>query len=142
MYIFLISMFFSVLFSLQDLKNKKVSNILLWTGILVLIIFRIFYHFNYDWKSVLAAFCFGLFYFLVRLITKKKLGIADVYFGVFQGLCLDFRFYGICVLLEVLLALIIMNKKLKQGDFPFIPFMALSLNILLCFCLFGETLWK
>ena len=56
----------------------------------------------------------GAFYYLIRLISKKKLGIGDVYFGFFQGLCLPVRHFPICFIIEALITLMVMNKKIGR----------------------------
>ena len=69
----------------------------------------------------------GLFYFIVRKITKGKLGMADVWFGFFQGIFLSPILIPICLGIESIAALILINKKFGKERFPFIPFMSLGL---------------
>ena len=69
----------------------------------------------------------GALYFAVRKITKNRLGTADVWFGIFQGLFLFPDKLWICLAIETLPALIIENKKIGQKAFPFIPYMSAGL---------------
>lgn len=73
-----------------------------------------------------------MFYFIGKLIVKGKFGNADLYFGIFQGLCLPIKMLPLCVLLETVLAyffILIFKKRMKDNPLPFIPFMATSLII-------------
>ena len=69
----------------------------------------------------------GCFYFAVRKITKDKLGSADVWFGFFQGLFLTPILIPICLAIESIAALIIINKRFGKKKFAFIPFMSFGL---------------
>ena len=69
----------------------------------------------------------GTLYFLIRKITKDKLGSADVWFGFFQGLFLQPVMLWVCLAIETVLALIVENKKIGHQKFPFIPYMSAGL---------------
>ena len=75
----------------------------------------------------------GAFYFLVKKLTKEKLGAADVWFGFFQGLFIIPKLIPLCLLVEDCIAMIAINKRWGQKRFPFIPYM--SIGLIICFIL-------
>ena len=79
------------------------------------------------WIYILSSMICGAFYFIVRKITKGKLGPADVCFGFFQGLFLVPMMIPLCFGIEALAALCVINKRFGKVKFPFIPFMAAGL---------------
>lgn len=76
---------------------------------------------------ILSSMICGAFYFAVRKITKNKLGLADVWFGFFQGLFLVPEMIPVCFGIECLTALCVINKRFGKEKFPFIPFMSAGL---------------
>lgn len=131
-YIFLfIIMIYCFLCSVQDIRKLAVSNWLLYSGIAVVLSLRIIENWQNSPFFILSAILFFLFYLLVRRVTGNKFGMADVIFGLFQGLCVEIFLLPVCVLLEVILVFVVFNKKLKNRKMkiPFIPFMSVSLLI-------------
>jgi len=118
---------FSFFCSIQDLKHMEVSNYSLRCACLAVLILQIIFNYETFWIYVLSGVMTGFLYFVVRKVSKDKLGMADVYFGFFQGMCLPFSWIPVCIAVEILLVLIIINKKLKNQKFPFIPFMSAAL---------------
>lgn len=131
-----ITIVFSVICSVKDLKTKSVPNMILITGILLVLCYRfIFFHSMSEMiYCLITAACTGGFYFLIRCITAGRLGMADVLFGIFQGLVLDCNITAIflCIMIEcgfALVAFFVFRKKAKLKKIPFIPFMACGLII-------------
>ena len=79
------------------------------------------------WIFIISSMILGTLYFLIRKITKEKLGSADVWFGFFQGLFLHPIMLWVCLAIETVLALIVENKKIGHKKFPFIPYMSAGL---------------
>ena len=135
----IILVLFSIVCSLWDIKNKAVPVWLLLIGPVLIAIFKlIFVHPFEVWWLITAAGA-GLFYFIVRLITRGKLGMADVLFGVFQGMVLSSPHLLLCILIEcgsATLAFFIIHKRASGKSLPFIPFMAggLLISYLISFC--------
>lgn len=127
----IIVIFFSIICSIQDLKQMSVNKILLIFANLSVAIFHLVYDLKTSWIYFLSAIIFGLFYFLVRKISKNKFGLGDVFFGIFQGFCLHPYLLSVCVFLEILSTLPFLKHLKKIKKFPFIPFMAFSLVITL-----------
>lgn len=127
--IWAVILIFSVIASIQDIKEQKVWNLVIYGGILTVFLLNLLLNSKNLSAIVLSALVYGFFYICVKLISKGKFGNADIYFGIFQGICLSVKLLPLCVFLEVILALVILNKRLNRGDFPFIPFMAASLII-------------
>ena len=69
----------------------------------------------------------GAFYFAVRMIARGKLGMADVWFGIFQGFFLVPKMIPVCRGVVVIISLCAVNKRFGKEKFPFIPFMAVGL---------------
>lgn len=121
---------FSLIASIQDINSQRVDILWILIPITAKIIFIVFSSSLWYLEMVRGALC-GLFYFLVRLIAKKKLGMADVFYGILQGLFLPLQMIPVCLLLEVLCALFGAKVILKTQRIPFIPFMSSSLIITL-----------
>ena len=124
-----IILIFSVIASIQDIKEQKVWNLVIFGGIFAVFLMNLLLNRENLLIVLLSAFVYGSFYFIAKLVSKGKFGNADIYFGIFQGICLPVKMLPLCVFSEVILALLILNKRLKKGVFPFIPFMATSLII-------------
>ena len=120
---------FSVIASIQDIKGRPVWHLLIFGGIFAVFLINLLLNRENLLIVLLSVFVYGSFYFVVKLVSKGKFGNADIYFGIFQGICLPVKMLPLCVFSEVILALLILNKGLKKGAFPFIPFMATSLII-------------
>lgn len=120
---------FSGICSYQDLKTMKIQDYPLWGACYAALICHLIFNREGMWIYVLSGMISGFLYYLIRLISKRKLGIGDVYFGFFQGLCLPFIWLPACILIETLSAFIIINKKIGHVAFPFVPFMSLGLFI-------------
>ena len=124
---------FSAACSWQDIKTNSVPNWLLASGIILSILYRFIFErpeLYYSFQiGLITGFAAGLFYFIIRSITKQKLGMADVWFGIVQGLLLTPEHLFLCVMIECVSAgfvfLILINRKIQK--LPFIPFMSLGL---------------
>lgn len=122
-----IIIFFSVLCSYQDLKAMVIYDYPLWAACYAALICHLVFNRQGIWIYILSGMISGGFYYLIRIITKKKLGIGDVYFGFFQGACIPFQYLPICLAIETVVALIVVNKKIGHKAFPFVPFMSVGL---------------
>ncbi len=124
---FAVILIFSLKLTLEDIKTLSASIYIQWASIFCALACHMIYNRSGMWIYILSSMITGSFYFAVRKITKNKLGPADVWFGFFQGLFLIPQMIAVCFAAEVLLTLIIMNKKIGHKAFPFIPFMAFGL---------------
>lgn len=124
-----ICIFFSVICSIQDIKEKSVNNILLVFANLSVLLCHFIFDLKNIWIYLLSAFISGSFYFLVRKFSKNKLGFADVIFGIFQGFFVPFSEFYICIFIELFLVLPFFFILGKDKKIPFIPFMSFSLII-------------
>ncbi len=126
---FSIILIFSLILSIQDFKRMSVSLYLQWLSILCGLVCHIIFNRQRLWLYLLCSLLMGGFYFLVRKITKKKLGPADVCFGFFQGLFLTPFSIPICLGTEALAALVFLALKKSTGNkpFAFIPLMSIGL---------------
>ena len=123
---------FSLIMSLYDIKSLAVPDWPYWIGCILIIIVRIIFYSAAIYLNLLSAFILFALYFVVRLITKKHFGTGDVYFGLFQGLCLAPQVLWICLAVEaftglVTFGIIYLVKKLKGIKIAFIPFMSIGL---------------
>ena len=125
---FSIILIFSLILSVQDLKRQSVMLYVQAISILCAIVCQVIFLRAECWIYILTSLFMGGFYFFVRMITKNKLGMADVWFGIFQGLFLTPFFVPVCLGIEAVAALC-MIKKIGRKTFPFIPFMSLGLII-------------
>ena len=130
---------FSIICSVCDIRAKSVPVWLLVTGPSVTAIFKLIFERPFNGWWLITAAGAGLFYFIVRLVTRGKLGMADVLFGVFQGMVLSSQHLLLCILIEcgfAALAFFIIHKRASGKSLPFIPFMAggLIISYLISFC--------
>ena len=98
-----------------------------WLSIFAALSCHLIFNRQWMWIYIISSMICGLFYFVVRKITKGKLGPADVWFGFFQGLFLVPMILPLCFGIEALAALCVINKRFGKVKFPFIPFMAAGL---------------
>ena len=122
-----IILLFSIILSVQDIKRLEVGIYIQWASIFCALICHIIFAREQMWIFIISSMILGTIYFAIRKITKNKLGPADVWFGFFQGLFLFPKYLWVCLAAEVLLALCVVNKKIGQKSFPFIPFMSFGL---------------
>ena len=112
---------------MQDIKNLAVGIYIQWASIFCALICHLIFVRHEMWIFIISSMILGTLYFLIRKITKDKLGSADVWFGFFQGLFLHPVMLWVCLAIETLLALIVENKKIGHQKFPFIPYMSAGL---------------
>ena len=124
---FAIILLFSLILAIQDIKRMTVGLYIELTAIFSALVCQLIFARQSMWIFILSSILAGAFYFLVRIITKGKLGIADVWFGFFQGLFLLPKFLPLCFGLECLAVLCLVNKKIGKKAFPFIPYMSFGL---------------
>ena len=120
---------FSIILSVQDIKRMEVGIYIQWASIFCALICHIIFARQEMWIFIISSIILGAIYFLIRKITKDKLGPADVWFGFFQGLFLHPLMLWVCLAIETVLALCFTFRKNKQAPLPFIPFMATGLVI-------------
>ena len=127
---------FSLACADQDIKEKKVPAFVLISAVAAGLILRCVFDIHNLWLSALCGLGAGLFYFIVRLVTRRRLGMADILFGVFQGVILFPLQLFVCVVIECVCAagwFLILKWRhinLKSGArMAFIPFMAVGLII-------------
>ena len=130
---------FSIICSVYDVRAKSVPVWLLVTGPASIAIFKLIFERPFNGWWLITAGVAGLFYFIVRQVTRGKLGMADVLFGVFQGMVLSSPHLLLCILIEcgsATLAFFIIHKHASGKSLPFIPFMAggLLISYLISFC--------
>ena len=123
----IIILIFSIILSLQDIKKMTVGIYIQWLSISAALSCHLIFNRQGMWIYILSSMICGAFYFVVRKITKGKLGPADVCFGFFQGLFLVPMMIPLCFGIEALAALCVINKRFGKVKFPFIPFMAAGL---------------
>ena len=124
-----IILIFSISLSVQDIKHMEVEKHLQWSSIFFALLCQFIFALHEIWIFIISSLILGAIYFLIRKITKDKLGPADVLFGFFQGLFLHPIMLWVCLAIETVLALIIENKKIGHNKFPFIPYMAAGLIV-------------
>ena len=123
----IIILLFSLILSVQDIKHGEVSVYIQWVSIFCALLCHLIFARTEMWIYIISSMLMGAFYFAVRMITRGKLGMADVWFGIFQGLFLVPKMIPVCLGVECLAALCFMKKKTDRKTFPFIPFMAAGL---------------
>ncbi len=123
---------FSLIMSRYDIKTLAVPDWPYWAGCICLIGAGLIFHRFEIYLFLISALILAAIYYLARKISKDHLGMGDVYFGFFQGLCIRPRVIWICISVEVISALFVYavicrRYKLKNPRMAFIPFMSLGL---------------
>ena len=108
---------FSVFMTVQDIKTQKVSR---WCSIVLLIAMvaaRLFFCVGEERVGFVASAAIGLLVFeAVRLVTKKKLGLADVFYSGSVGALLGFNYWlATCAIACVAAAGLIYFRVRKAG---------------------------
>ncbi len=115
---------FSVFISVADIKTGSVSRNLMWVMAAVLFLLK----YTAYGRSVLALSAIGCalglcVFLLAYLCSKKKLGLADVWYAGIMGIVLGlFRWYP-AVFFACVMACLCMLAAHKRS-IPFLPFMA------------------
>ena len=128
---FSIILIFSLILSIQDIKKMYVSIYVQLLSILCALLCHLFFAREGMWIYVISSLIMGTFYFIVRKITKCKLGPADVLFGFFQGLFIIPKLIPFCLIIEDCIAMIFINKKFIKEPFAFIP--SMSFGLITCY---------
>ncbi len=85
---------FSIFMSVQDIKTQKVSR---WCSVALLVaavVARLVFFEGEERVGYVASACIAIVVFwAVRLITKKKLGLADVFYSGSSGALLGFNYW-------------------------------------------------
>ena len=128
---FSIILFFSLILSIQDIKTLSANIFLQCFSIFCALASHLVFNRNGIWIYILSSIFSGAFYFVIRKITRNKLGPADVWFGFFQGIFLIPQMIAVCFVAESLTALciVLIHRKTSFKPFPFIPFMSFGLII-------------
>lgn len=126
---FLIFGIFSVIISIKDIMTLKLPLILIYTSLILLILFDVVFCREKLLLSFIGAFVNFAVFFCVRLITKKGLGLGDVQLSILTGYFSGFPILFFSNLIAALLGLCwfgvyyVKHKTVYQIKVPFAPFM-------------------
>lgn len=122
-----------IIIFVYDLKHSIIPNEIVYSGIIVAILYRLFRDLGQFLNPLVAALVAGAFFFLIILISRGKwMGMGDVKLAVFMGLVLGWPkillalFLAFLVGAFVSIILMILKKKTLKSQIPFGPFLALS----------------
>ncbi|HEY9574534.1 MAG TPA: prepilin peptidase [Lachnospiraceae bacterium] len=118
--------------SFLDLKKREISLRLCLLGIVLRVLFLIFYQ-DISWGNALLGSTLGLCFFGISFLTREKIGYGDgfmvlltgFYLGLFAMIRLLLYSFIILFLVSVLLYVVVKNKK--EIRIPYIPFLFLGL---------------
>ena len=106
---------FSIFMSVQDIRTQKVSRWCSVTLLVAMLVIRAVFMGGNERVGFIASavIAIGVFW-AVRLITKKKLGLADVFYSGSSGALLGFDFWlAACVIACVAAACVILFRVRK-----------------------------
>lgn len=142
-FLFFLLLVVSVVLSVQDIKRLSVKKWVIFSGCLLAILIHFCFNPKQLYIYLFSSAVFALIYFLTFIFSKNKLGKADIYFGIFQGMFLLPKLIWFCLVLEVLFAfLCVCFIKVKIKKLPFIPFMSLALLITFVLSIIPNNLFK
>lgn len=110
-----------------DIRYYRVPNKITLL-LFILVIIQSYYNNRLE-KSIIAGLFSLLFYSLVYLITRGKIGIGDIKFSVTSaiylgwGLWIDALFYSMLTVVIITTPLFLTKKLKKESRLPFIPFL-------------------
>lgn len=122
-----ILLIFILYLAYYDFKYYRVPNRI--TLLLFLLVLSQSYFNNRLEKAIIAGLFSLLFYTVVYLITKGKIGVGDIKFSIISAIYLGFEFWLYSMFYSIILATIVSSvllllKKIDKGSrLPFIPFL-------------------
>lgn len=127
-----IIIFFPLAACIQDIWSLSVKRIIWIIGIPLAFCVHAFCNYKgllVHAQVMLVSFAF---YFLIRLVTHKGLGFADVLMGAFMGSVLSLRQMIYAVIFQLMISFFYYGvafiiARMKSHKIPFIPVMAVSL---------------
>jgi prepilin signal peptidase PulO-like enzyme (type II secretory pathway) len=128
--------FFSVFVSVSDIKTGKVSRSLMLVTAVILFILK----YMVCGQSMLLLTVLGcviglLVFLLAYYCSRKKLGLADVWFAGIMGIVLGAIYWYPAVFIACILTIISMIFMRKKS-LPFLPFLAVGAWIVLLYIFF------
>jgi prepilin signal peptidase PulO-like enzyme (type II secretory pathway) len=128
MYLLFISV--GIYSSIQDWRTGFVSRYVLWGATIVMIVVRVVF-----WNPAGSLYIWGLcvgygVFILTWVLSKYKIGLADVWFSGFLGASFGIFMWYPAILLACLFTLSTMLLRGRK-KLPFIPFMFLG-GIVVC----------
>ena len=134
--IFLISIMLMI--SVIDFRTKRIPDILTYSGILILFIYKLLIDNHSYTSAILLIFSGFIPFFLIWYITKGKLGLGDAKYSAFLALALGLRVWFLMLFLSSFIALVFalfMIKIKKMGrdvQIPYGPFLSAGAVLSLC----------
>jgi prepilin signal peptidase PulO-like enzyme (type II secretory pathway) len=127
---------FSVFISIADIKTGTVSRCFMWLSAVALFLLK---YAAYG-KSILLLSVIGcaiglLVFYLAYYCSRKKLGLADVWYAGIMGIVLGAVYWYPAVIVACIFAVISM-VFMRKKSLPFLPFMAAGTWIVLLFIFF------
>ncbi len=145
MSVFFVFAYFSLILSYLDIKYGEIPRIFS-----VFVLFCVFFtQLSVSYHALIpsltgalfATFIFGSVYF----ITKKNLGIADIWYAIGAGFVLGIKYFIISVIFACITGVILFiimhfaqKKGKKEKSIPFIPFLSIGYFFSL-FCYYFEN---
>lgn len=122
---------FSLYLSLRDIRYGKVSRALLWLALLTALVVRVLVRGMVALPVAAAGGALGIgFFLLVFFCSRKKLGLADVWYSGLIGVVLGPLWWFGGIILGCMLALGYCGIRRRRA-IPFIPFMAAGSAVVL-----------
>ena len=122
----IIFLIFSIIIALADIKTGEVPRIAFYIAFPFFFIFRLLQNDLYSLGSIFGGSLIGLLVFLLAFfLSRKMLGLADVWYSALIGLILG-PWWWYAAMSCACVAGIICIIVLKRRKIPFIPLMALG----------------
>ncbi|MBQ7264495.1 MAG: prepilin peptidase [Firmicutes bacterium] len=125
---------FTFLFSIEDIKEKKVKTLALLAMLLIGVVTEVF---TFNAYAYISSFAGGILSFLIMLVmyfvTMRKLGMGDVYLvgiiGFYLGFTDTMQLVFVTLFLTVIYGIIavLAKKSTMKTQLPMIPFMLVAL---------------
>lgn len=125
-----------LVFSVLDLRTKKVPKILFFVAGIILLVMR--FMFGNEWDSnSFSGIIVGLFLIFVVIVTRGKMGMGDAILFVILGFQLSLVENGILLLISLTFAAFVggilwFAKRIgRQEKIPFIPFVFIGYGVMM-----------
>lgn len=122
----------SIKLSVLDVMEGKIPRYFFVVYQIFYFIYLTLFNFNKILPSFLCGFYAFCLFFIIRFMSKNKLGLADVWYAIISAETFTFFLWHIAMLSACFFAgiYIILSKKQK---IPFIPFMSLGCSLVFLF---------
>lgn len=128
----------SLICSIQDIKYRKISNIIFLIGFLLILTHYVIFNITILLQAIISSFLLTLLFFTGKKILNDRLGTGDILFSSIMGLSLPYLHSLLSIIISTIMCFIFTicyyllkkrNLHITEIKVPFIPFLSLGFVI-------------